>query len=513
MSFSKNSQLMLAILIPVCGTLSTGCTNVVPEFYRSQVASQSSLITTKPSVSFDRDQLRFDELSEKIFLPISLDKTSLLETEIEIDLKSVDGVDTAAQYNIDLPIRTIVAPGQTHKIIMVNFRDDSNPSTSHYDDTFELKISKVTNGNIGAGNTIEVILRDNDYCGDVRSSNSPFANSGDGGNGIRVPFTICTAAQLIELMTQEPLYSRRFLLKADIDMSGIDGSTYEGIGNSTNSFSGQFDGNQFTIKGLYIKRESQENVGFFGVIGSSGIVKDLKVEVNKVEGGTSVGVVAGKNQGLIERVGVVPTTSDDPKVCSFSNIVGGLVGENLGIIRDSYSKMKVESGGFTIGGLAGISYGPTSLIERSYASGDISSTSNNAGGLVGSATMGTTIRSSYSFGNVTAYDNTNSSIGAFVGYTDGDPTNIINPMIGPEVTCNNSGGVCNGLADFLPSLTANQSISRLIRWDFYGSSKDGMLDTWRHTDNLPELNRPSDDQSVAKGEPEQSGEPTNSAPP
>ena len=65
-----------------------------------------------------------------------------------------------------------------------------------------------------------------------------------------------------------PTICNGYELTGDIDLGSV---LWEPIGNDTNPFSAAFDGNGHTISRLNIRADS-ESLGFFGVIGNSGVV-------------------------------------------------------------------------------------------------------------------------------------------------------------------------------------------------------------------------------------------------
>jgi hypothetical protein len=73
------------------------------------------------------------------------------------------------------------------------------------------------------------------------------------------------------------------------------------------------------------------NLGFFGVIGNSGVVRSLSVEVN-INGNNLVGAIAAVNRGTIEEVRASGSV--------WAPTVGGLVAENRGTIRNFHSSVQ-----------------------------------------------------------------------------------------------------------------------------------------------------------------------------
>ena len=139
--------------------------------------------------------------------------------------------------------------------------------------------------------------------------------------------------------------ARRFVLTADIDLSGLD---YEPAA----WFAGSFEGGGHTVRGLDLRGEGSR-MGLFRTVASTASVSNLHVEGAVAPGGTAeyVGGLVGVNEGAI--LG-----------CSFRgtvkglNAVGGLAGHNAasGSIRSSGASGSVE-GEHRVGGLAGLNEG------------------------------------------------------------------------------------------------------------------------------------------------------------
>ena len=162
--------------------------------------------------------------------------------------------------------------------------------------------------------------------------------------------------------------------------------------------SGTFDGNGFSISNLYINRSST-SVGLFsrlsGVEGQPGVLRNVKLVDANVTGFRQVGLLVGTNNkgGVIENCTVsgrvtgvnrpilIPAANEEQVVASYPNeIVGGLVGDNNGTIRDSKSTDITVIGAIRVGGLVGINHG---VIENGFASGIANGNNFYVGGLAG----------------------------------------------------------------------------------------------------------------------------------
>ena len=194
------------------------------------------------------------------------------------------------------------------------------------------------------------------------------------GDGTASEFYIGTADQLAALCSlsngfesgSEPIhfYGKTIHLTADIDLSCYgknynfrDGEGWYPIGDSgTTCFHAVFDGNGKTIKNLYMNRTSPslENVGFFGFIGSGGVVKNLTFENVDISNtlptnnySVEMGTVAGYFKGN-EITDCVVT--GNIKGCNYT---GGFTGSVCGgTISNCYFKGVIEAP--SAGGISGL---------------------------------------------------------------------------------------------------------------------------------------------------------------
>ena len=184
-----------------------------------------------------------------------------------------------------------------------------------------------------------------------------------------------------------------------------------GTGTSTSSFSAIFSGRGHTISNLYIRGPTTLYVGLFGYTGSSARVQNVGIVDTSVTGGSDVGGLVGNNDGIVTQSYSTGTISGAAQ----STRVGGLVGFNQGHgrIATSYSTSSV-TGGSEIGGLVGQNKGD---VIAGYATGTVPGVADGTGagvaGLVGFHPLGS-ITASYSTGAVTGP----SAAGGLVGAKD-----------------------------------------------------------------------------------------------
>lgn len=161
-----------------------------------------------------------------------------------------------------------------------------------------------------------------------------------------------------------------FCLTADLNLQKNDEYPLSPIGfynpqtQTLNYFSGTFDGNNYKISGLNLNTDNSHQ-GLFGC--NNGTIKNVGVAGN-VQGGDYVGAVCGYNMGLIENCysqALVKTTG---------SYAGGIVGLQDGTVNKCYNLGTVEgdnSVGFAIGGIAGKNQAQGKIIN-SFNEGTIS---------------------------------------------------------------------------------------------------------------------------------------------
>ena len=225
---------------------------------------------------------------------------------------------------------------------------------------------------------------------------SAWCKPGDPGD----PIKISTADELQAIGENKESLAKSYMLMNDIDFEGWNG-IWQAIGTMEKSFSGTFEGNNYTISNLTMdlqeQGQEQEGIGLFGAIdGEEAKVSNLKLENINVKGHIYAGGLAGilgyYNGGQIINTYVTGTVS----TCEYpSEFAGGLVGWQMrGQIINSHSMCTVDGGrgGHYIGGLVGSNiYGS---ITSSYATGEVSG-HQSVGGLVGGLSKDGKIINSY----------------------------------------------------------------------------------------------------------------------
>jgi len=223
-------------------------------------------------------------------------------------------------------------------------------------------------------------------------------------------------------------------------------SVREDVGDITNPFTGDLDGNYKTISGLYIDRTASYYSGLFGAMYSeTGGVRNLTLEAISIRGLIVVGGLFGWNAGGtitnchvsgalagyigvgslggIQFSGAMANSTSSGNVYAPGLYSGGLVGAIDSVVVSNCRSNATVSGGQYAGGLVGgmgvIMDGGQILTCESSGSVSANSMSGGLVGIVGAAgetdnIVGTVIDSRAS-GNVTGY----AGIGGFAGLNYG----------------------------------------------------------------------------------------------
>jgi hypothetical protein len=266
-----------------------------------------------------------------------------------------------------------------------------------------------------------------------------FAFSGVGNGDVASPYEITTCAQFLEI--QNSLTSV-YILKNDLDCSGV---SWTPIGvNPGVSFSGILDGNNKTISNISIIKTSEDSGVFIGIFGAvdGATIKNLIVSnINivaqnytyvggltgalglgdtanaiidniQISGSVVGGSYVGGLIGYTYRVTDIVNNSSSSASITGGNEVGGLIGDLQIPITNSYASGLV-AGNTYIGGFAGLLNSSNILLDGVYATGNVTSTGDYAGGLIGKTDS--SISNAYATGIVVGGGD---YVGGLVGMSD-----------------------------------------------------------------------------------------------
>lgn len=191
------------------------------------------------------------------------------------------------------------------------------------------------------------------------------------------PWQVSTVTHLQAIGTNTTTKAAHYIQVNDIDASAT--STWNsGAGFvPIDTFTGNYNGQDYNISGLYINRPLTNYIGLFGRIGSGGVVRNLGVISASVTGQGDVGILAGRStQATISRCYTTGTASG-------GGSVGGLIGvSNDNVISNTFSRANVANSGYISGGLCASVAGGG--LTNSYSTGTVTGV-DYKGGLVGYA--------------------------------------------------------------------------------------------------------------------------------
>jgi hypothetical protein len=177
-------------------------------------------------------------------------------------------------------------------------------------------------------------------------------------------------------------WTRNFELDNDIDASATkdwnDGAGFSPIGNEENPYMGHFIGQGNIISGLYINRDTEDNIGLFGV------VKYAKISVInltdfEIKGHNNVGAIAGSVIDNYHDKSTIEYCNTKGKInAGYGMRVGGIAGSIYGTIRHCTAEGEIRASK-EAGGIAGYISG-----EIKYCSTDVTIIGEDLlGGLAG----------------------------------------------------------------------------------------------------------------------------------
>ncbi len=142
-----------------------------------------------------------------------------------------------------------------------------------------------------------------------------------------------------------------------LNANASDFRVWEPIGNATYQYKGMFDGQGYTVNGLYINDSTKSYAGLFGYVGSGATIKKTGIDNSYFSGNQYIGGLCGQNAGTIENCYTYCTVS------SGNSYIGGAVGYTSGNIKNCYNAGVANAVNNYCGGFAG---GASSATKLSY---------------------------------------------------------------------------------------------------------------------------------------------------
>jgi prepilin-type N-terminal cleavage/methylation domain-containing protein len=154
-------------------------------------------------------------------------------------------------------------------------------------------------------------------------------------------------------------------LMSDINMSGM---TLYTLGSNQTRFSGNFNGNYYTISGITLNAPKVSFLGFSGY--NKGTIKNVNLTNESVSGYNYTGGVAGYDTGTIMTI-----NSSSPTITG-NSYTGGVSGVNNGSVRGIKITGANVSGNSNVGGIVGLNEMNKTTKDCIVTSGNISGTGN-----------------------------------------------------------------------------------------------------------------------------------------
>ena len=124
---------------------------------------------------------------------------------------------------------------------------------------------------------------------------------------------------------------------------------WEPIGNESCKYNGYFNGQGYTVNGLYMNDSSLSYGGLFGYTASGAVIEMLGVDYSCFKGNQYTGGICGYNNGRIENC------YSNYVIVSGNSYIGGITGYNNGTVKCCYNAGLIEAaanGGGIAGGTA-----------------------------------------------------------------------------------------------------------------------------------------------------------------
>lgn len=316
----------------------------------------------------------------------------------------------------------------------------------------------------------------------VPSSNLETALGATGSSGTATnPYLIQSAGDLKMVqdvtngaITNASYKNKCYKLTTDITIALPTGTSWTPIGNSiTNSFKGTFDGNGYSVTGLFIN-SNQQYLGFFGRI-DNGTVKNLNVTGNITSSYPDYGYVGGIAGNTNATSYIIGCSYSGSVTNTNYNTTGGICGSVTGYVIGCYNTSTVKStytNSADCGGIAGSTNGSGDGIIGCYNTGAVTGGNNTkVGGIV--AYNQAIVRGCYNTGIVTGGtiggilgSNTIDAIGclwvnsstagtATVGIATGTGTGTIPPIADIATLNRNINTLNNGIDEWNKDYTSD----------------------------------------------------------
>lgn len=249
-------------------------------------------------------------------------------------------------------------------------------------------------------------------------------------------YNISSVDGLKNLLGFSNIRNFKFRLSSNIDLSNTSGFFIP-------SFSAaEFDGSNHTISNVSIDQPNS-NLGLIG-FNDEGLVKNIGVVNCTINGTSYIGGLVGNNYGIVNNSYVSGGKLNGTGRFSYT---GGLSGVNYGYFNNSHAIADVKGDGDRVGGFIGSNYGS---VNNSFAGGTVLGY-DGVGGFIGTNEIFGDVKKCYS----TSTTGGRVSVGGFIGYnyqssssscySSGDVVGEY--RVGGFLGSSNDGSIDNGYSD------------------------------------------------------------------
>lgn len=153
------------------------------------------------------------------------------------------------------------------------------------------------------------------------------------------------------------------------------------IGTQANKYNGHFDGQGYTINGLYMEDASSSYGGLFGYTSSNAVIEKVAVDYSFFKANQYVGAICGRNEGTIENCYSLYT------IIKAGSYAGGITGYNNGSVVNCYNAGVVNATNY-VGGVSGEKASGASFSNCFYLIGAATDGANATQKGIGNAAAG-----------------------------------------------------------------------------------------------------------------------------
>ena len=275
------------------------------------------------------------------------------QSEVELTLSNAEYPYIEITYHFDLLAGTPVSFNLDETLCSITIENITNPGIIPViGDEVKIKV-RPSSGyynfiSFEIDNTAESLDSNNEYIFELTEDEYTIAAEYDDSYSGTGEGTLASPYQI---SNQLQLNQVRYDLNAYYELANNITLELSGEGwEAIQDFEGDFDGKGKTISGLMINRPSSKNVGLFGIVKNGAEIKNLTVLASSISAKEQAGGIAGRIENST--------------------------------IKECYFHGTIECSGNDAGGIAGYVSGGSSLIENCYTSGSVTA-NDRPGGVIG----------------------------------------------------------------------------------------------------------------------------------